>query len=95
MESIKRNYYTTYNYKKDILRCFSNTGQEKRFHSNSYINLEDIYEDYLFIILDGKVKQYLLNHDGQEKTIFLLSQGDIFGEIAIAQQNYDFVITKS
>lgn len=48
----------------------------------------------MFIILDGKVKQYLLNHDGQERTIFLLSKGDIFGEIAMAQQSYDFVITK-
>src|SRR5690554_1904010 len=51
--------------------------------------------DYVYLIIDGKIKQYFIDYSGIEKTILLLSSGDMFEEITMIQEDYDLVITET
>jgi len=35
------------------------------------------YAEYVYLLLDGRVRQYFVNGKGMEKPLLLLSKGDI------------------
>lgn len=88
-------YTINYGYRKTILENFKNMGIVIEFEKESLIEFEFRKLDYLYLILKGKVRQYFLDADGNERTILILSKGDLFGEVTMIQEDYDKVITKT
>jgi len=95
MDYILNHYQANYNYRDELLKSFSNTGEKFNFPENSFIEFEYKKLDYIYLILNGQIKQYFIDYEGQEKTILILSKGDIFGEITMIQEDYDLVITET
>lgn len=62
---------------------FQNKGNLKKYQANELIFLEDDPEDCLFYIDTGLVKLSMISDQGKEKTLFILSQGQFFGEVVL------------
>lgn len=92
---ILNDYKANYKYRKQLLKSFGNKGTKFSFPENSFIEFEYKKLDYIYLILNGRIKQYFIDYEGQEKTILILSKGDIFGEITMFQEDYDLVITET
>jgi len=56
---------------------------ERRFPNNKTIVEEGLPGDYMYVILDGRVKVTKLSGDGREKILEMLGTGDFFGEMAL------------
>lgn len=41
----------------------------------------------IFIVLNGKLKQYVMSEEGREKILFILEQGDMIGDISLFEQS--------
>ena len=59
---------------------------EKRHRKGSVIFFEGDPGDALFIVASGMVKIYRVAEDGREKTLAILGPGDIFGEMALLDE---------
>lgn len=92
---IPKDYQINYDYKDILLKDLKNIGNIVEFKANSLIEFEHKKLDYIYLINNGIVKQYFINIDGAQKTLLILSAGDIFGEITMIQGDYDQVITKA
>lgn len=78
--------------RKFQLREFTNYGVEKRYPKNTLINL-DKHENIL-IIINGRVKISTTSENGNEKILYILSTGDLIGEIDLfTKVNHDYEIT--
>lgn len=88
-------YDANYSYRESLLYNFKDKGEIIRYNAYSFIEFEHKKLDYVYLIIDGKVKQYFIDYSGAEKTILLLSSGDMFGEITMIQEDYDLVITET
>lgn len=95
MNVFLEHYNANYSYRKNLLYNFKDKGEIIEYDINSFIEFEHKKLDYVYLIIDGKVKQYFIDYSGSEKTILLLSSGDMFGEITMIQEDYDLVITES
>jgi CRP/FNR family transcriptional regulator len=93
--SIDNEYSINYDYRDVLLKHFKDKGKTIYFDKDTLIEFEYKRLDYIYIILDGIVKQFFLDPDGTEKIILILSNGDMFGEITMIQKDYDRVITKT
>ncbi|WP_040214711.1 Crp/Fnr family transcriptional regulator [Clostridium polynesiense] len=82
-------------YKDVILKAFKNEGKLFKFNADSYIEFEFRKLDYVYLITKGCVKQYFIGNGGNLKTLLLLSEGDLFGEVTMIQQDFDRVITET
>ena len=56
---------------------------ERRFPNNKTIVEEGLSGDYMYVILEGRVKVTKLSGDGREKILEMLGEGDFFGEMAL------------
>ncbi len=56
---------------------------EKHFSRNKIIFLEEDTQNYMYIILSGKVKVVHLSPDGKEHILAVHKTGDFFGEMAL------------
>ncbi len=76
---------------------------EKHFLRNKIIFLEEDTQNYMYVILSGKVKAVHIGHDGKEHILAVHKAGDFFGEMAlldgktapatvIAMENTDILI---
>ena len=59
---------------------------ERRFPKNTTIIEEGLSGDYMYLILEGRVKVAKLSTDGREKILDFLESGDFFGEMALLDQ---------
>lgn len=69
--------------KGNLESLFQNQGNLKKYQTNEMIFMEDDQEDCLFYIASGLVKLSMISDEGKEKTLFILSQGQFFGEVAL------------
>jgi CRP-like cAMP-binding protein len=65
------------------LRKIGGVVHEQRFSAGQTICEQGDSGDYLFILVDGIVRIYLLSPDGREMTIRVYGRGDTFGEFAV------------
>ena len=56
---------------------------ERRFPNNKTIVEEGLPGDYMYVILEGRVKVTILSGDGREKILGMLGEGEFFGEMAL------------
>lgn len=56
---------------------------EKHFSRNKIIFVEDDTQNYMYVILSGKVKVVYLGADGKEHILAVHKTGDFFGEMAL------------
>jgi CRP/FNR family transcriptional regulator len=66
---------------------FEQIGNKVHYNKGEVIvNATDPVKD-IFIVLNGKVKQYVMSDEGREKILFILEQGDMIGDISLFEQN--------
>ena len=58
---------------------------ERRFPNNKTIVEEGLPGDFMYVILEGRVKVTKLSGDGREKIFEMLGEGDFFGEMALLE----------
>ena len=92
---IFNNYSLNYSYRNKLLHCFKDKGEILKYRERAYIISEYEKLDSVYLILNGKVKQSFVNYNGTEKTILLLTKGDMFGEIAMIQEGQELLITET
>ena len=68
---------------------------ERRYRKGSVIFFEGDPGDALFIVAHGTVKIYRVAEDGREKTLAILREGDIFGEMALLDEEPRSAIAES
>ena len=57
--------------------------QEKRFHKNQVVLLEEETTSFMYIVFGGKVRVVHLGSDGSERILAVHKRGDVFGEMAL------------
>lgn len=92
---ILNDYSPNYSYRSKLLDCFKDKGEILKYGERTYIVSEYEKLDYVYLILDGKVKQSFVNYYGTEKTILLLTKGDMFGEITMIQEGWELLTTET
>jgi len=65
------------------LARFAEVAREREYPKNSVILFEDDPGDALYIVSGGQVKVVLIGEDGREVILSVLSDGDIFGEMSL------------
>lgn len=80
MYFIKEGIFSCFNPQQlqDILESFIH----KQYNRGQPIFYEEDLADGIYLILDGYVKVYQSSWNGREKTLAILSRGDIIGEMA-------------
>lgn len=82
-------------YRSVFLKLFENVGQEEQYSRNEIIHLDGIKGDFVWLVKKGKAKHVFHDMEGYEKTILILSRGDIFGEITLFQNDFNLVMTQA
>ena len=95
MDTRRKEYTINYSYREDLLKVFEGVGAGKRYTKGQMIESGFTKLDYCYLITEGVVKQSFVDLEGKEKTILLLSKGDLFGEITLIQGDYDQVVTRA
>ena len=88
-------YSVNYAYREVMLDHLSNLGEIVRYKKNVLIKLEGSRSNHVYLILEGRIKQFFTNANGLEKTILILSPGDLFGEVTMIQNDCDYCITET
>ncbi|WPC43428.1 Crp/Fnr family transcriptional regulator [Clostridium sp. JS66] len=70
--------------KQDEMRLFflkelAPLGKKKQYKKSEFIDIEK--ENFIAIVIKGKVKSIICNSRGMEKVLYFLQGGEIFGEI--------------
>src|SRR5713226_8792428 len=65
------------------LARFSDVIREREYPKNSVILFEDDPGDALYIVSTGQVKVVLIGEDGREVILSVLGEGEVFGEMAL------------
>ena len=68
---------------EDALQSIASLLIERGFPKNKTIVEEGAPGDYMYIIVEGRVKVTKLSGDGREKILELLDVGDFFGEMSL------------
>ena len=68
---------------EDALKSIASLLIERSFPKNKTIVEEGAPGDYMYIIVEGRVKVTKLSGDGREKILELLNVGDFFGEMSL------------
>jgi CRP/FNR family cyclic AMP-dependent transcriptional regulator len=68
---------------EDTIESISQVGIKKTFKKDTIILMEEDESGALFIIVSGKVKVTRTSNDGREVILNILSEADIFGEMAL------------
>ncbi|MEW6570537.1 MAG: Crp/Fnr family transcriptional regulator [Nitrospirota bacterium] len=68
---------------EEELRQVSHTIVVKRFDKNEIILYEEDTSEYMYIILDGKVKVVQTTEDGKEILLSMHQSGEFFGEMSL------------
>jgi CRP-like cAMP-binding protein len=76
-----------------FLEEFSKRGMIKRYNKNDVIHIPG--NDFVAIVVEGKIKQTLYSSRGTEKILFFLRTGEIFGEMDYFGGGKDNVIAKA
>ena len=82
-------------YRRCNFKYFGEYGQREDYPSKFMIGCGGVYAEHVYLILSGRVRQYFINNRGVEKTMLLLSKGDIFGEVTALQRDMDQVATQT
>lgn len=67
----------------ETIEQISQVGIKKSFNKDTIILMEDDESGALFVIVSGKVKVTRTSNDGREVILNILSESDIFGEMAL------------
>jgi len=67
----------------ETIEQISQVGIKKSFKKDTIILMEDDESGALFVIVSGKVKVTRTSNDGREVILNILSESDIFGEMAL------------
>lgn len=62
---------------------FREKGFQRKIQANEIIFMENDREDCLFYIAEGLVKLFMISPEGKEKTLYLVTSGQCFGEMAV------------
>ena len=73
--------------KKEYFQYFIEAGQKQVYQPSDIIYMQEDDADLIYLILNGKVKVYVMNSNGKEVTMDILQSGDIFGESAFISQS--------
>lgn len=95
MPNFLKSYDIDYSYKNNFLKYFSDIGVQCKYKAQDIIEEGNSKLDYIYYIEYGIVKQSFLYSDGKEKTIFILSTGDLIGEITSIQGDSEMVFTQA
>ncbi|MDX1700389.1 MAG: Crp/Fnr family transcriptional regulator [Melioribacteraceae bacterium] len=68
---------------EETIEQISQVGIKKNYKKDTIILMEEDESGALFIIVDGKVKVTRTSNDGREVILNILSESDIFGEMAL------------
>lgn len=68
--------------KKELIPYFEQTGRKQLYHPSDIIYMQEDEADFIYLILKGKVRVYVMNSNGKEVTIDILHNDQIFGESA-------------
>ena len=88
-------YSVNYEYREIMLEHFSDLGEIISYKRNALIEFEGSRMNHIYLITEGRVKQFFTNANGLEKTILILSRGDMFGEVTMIQKDCDHCITET
>ena len=73
--------------KKEYFQYFIEAGQKQVYQPSDIIYMQEDDADLIYLILNGKVKVYVMNSNGKEVTMDILQSGDIFGESDFISQS--------
>lgn len=82
-------------YRRCNFKYFGGYGQKETYPPKFMIGCGGVHAEYVYLILSGRVRQYFVNSRGVEKTLLLLSRGDMFGEVTALQRDMDQVATQT
>lgn len=82
-------------YRDFHLQFFKHTGILEEYPRRKIIEPGGAPSNSIYVLVRGRVRQYFIDRDGTEKTLLLLSRGDLFGEITAFKQDNDQVITQT
>lgn len=68
---------------EEELRALSGRAQERSFAKNAIVLSEGDHSDSLYVILDGRVKVFVADADGNEIVLSTMGTGEYFGEMAL------------
>jgi len=57
--------------------------QDRRFHKNQVVLLEEETASFMYVVYTGKVRVVHLGSDGSERILAVHKRGDVFGEMAL------------
>lgn len=82
-------------YRRCNFKYFGACGQREDYPAKFMVGCGGMSAEYVYLILSGRVRQYFVNSRGAEKTLLLLSKGDMFGEVTALQRDMDQVATQT
>ena len=82
-------------YRRCNFKYFSEYGQREDYPPKFMIGCGGVNAEHVYLILGGRIRQYFVNSRGVEKTMLLLSKGDMFGEVTALQRDMDQVATQT
>lgn len=82
-------------YRQCNFKYFGEYGKKEDYPAKYMIGCGGAYAEYVYLILNGRIRQYFVNSKGMEKTLLLLSKGDMFGEVTALQRDMDQVATQA
>lgn len=63
-----------------LFNYFKQAGTTVNYQPNDIIYMQEDFSNSLYLILNGRVKVFLVSKDGQEITLDIIEKGGIFGE---------------
>jgi len=68
---------------EDAITSLSRLASRRRYPKDTVVFFENEEGDSLFMILEGRIKVTILGDDGREIILTMLGEGDLFGEMAL------------
>lgn len=82
-------------YRSQNLLAYQKLGVRVTYTRRTIIESGGAPAECIYLITQGHIRQYFIDKDGVEKTLLLLTKGDMFGEVTCFQQDEDQVITQA
>lgn len=82
-------------YRTELCTAFAHAGTRAYFERKQFIELSGNAADYIYLVQDGCVKQYLHSPNGVTRTIFLLAQGNTFNEVTLFNNDTSYVTSQA
>ena len=82
-------------YRTELWVAFADVGVKVSFEKKQLIELSGNTADYVYLILDGCVKQFLHYPNGVTRTIFLLRPGTMFNEVTLFNNDTSYVVSQA